>query len=178
MWDVLLRRQSKGDYYDPNTWEVFLQVSQIIDQTTVDQLDILGLAATEIELQGLSVITVPLQEWRGWGRFKSAIARAVLRPGSGTLRVNGEPVWEYFKSAPSDARGFLHRLLKVGEVQQTLAQIDGFVRVEGSGPESKRQARAVAHALARALAGQDSGLGKRLNRMGFGGVRVKHDERH
>jgi small subunit ribosomal protein S9 len=173
MWDALVGREAKGDYYDPITWEVFLQAGQTMNQAVVDRLDVFGLAVAEIELQGLPVIEALPQEWSGWGRYKSAVAKAMLRPGSGELRVNGQSVWEYFRGAPSEAQGFLRRLLEIGDVEQALAQMDGIVRVEGSKPESKRQARAVTHAVSRALADQNSSLKKRLKQLGFGGVKVK-----
>lgn len=176
-WDALVGRKAKGDYYDPTTWEVFLQAGEVMDQTVVDWLDMLGLAATEAELQGLPAIEGPLEQWVGWGRFKSAVAKAMLRPGPGELRVNGEPVWEYFGEAPSKARGFLRRLLDLDEVKRILAQTEGIVRVEGSSPGSMRQAKAVAHAVARALADSDSGCKELLRQVGFGGVRVKDSEK-
>lgn len=175
--DALIGRKAKGDYYDQKTWEVFLRAGGVMDQAVVDRLDVLGLAATEAELQGLPDSQEPPEQWVGWGKFKSAVAKAVLRPGAGELRVNGQPVWEYFEKAPTQARGFLRRLLELNEMKQRLAQMEGIVRVQGSSPEFKRQAKAVAHAVANALADYDSSLRQRLKQKGFGGVKVKDGEK-
>ncbi|MBM4465997.1 MAG: mitochondrial small ribosomal subunit protein uS9m [Chloroflexi bacterium] len=172
-WDALIRRKAKGDYYHPEIWEVFLQAGEVMDQAVVDRLDMLGLVTAEAESQGLPVGDGPSQQWVGWGRLKLAVAQAVLRPGSGELMVNGEPILEYFRKTPGKARGFLLRLLEMGEVKQLLAQMEGIVRVEGSKSGSKRQAHAVAHAVARALTGYNNQLGDLLAQRGFGGVKVK-----
>ena len=172
-WDALVGRKAKGDYYDPQTWEVFLQAGDVMSRAVVDRLDVLGLAAAEAELQGLSVDEEAIQRWLGWGRNKSAIAKAVLQPGSGELTVNGQPVWEYFREAPNKAQGFLRRLLEMDEVKHILVQMDVIVYVEGSSSDSMRQAKSVAHAIARALAKYDNRLKEMLKRAGFWGAKVK-----
>jgi small subunit ribosomal protein S9 len=176
-WQALVGRKAKGDYYDRRTWEVFLQAGEVMDQAVVDRLDVLDLAAAEAELQGLAIEDEALERWVGWGRYKSAIAKAVLRLGSGEVRVNGRPVWEYFREAPGKARGFLRRLLELDVAKEVLAGMEGIVRVEGSSPTTMRQAKAVAHAVARALADYNSGWKKLLKQAGFGGVRVKDSEK-
>jgi len=175
--DALIGRKAKGDYYDQKTWEVFLRAGEVIDQAVADQLDVLDLAAAEAELQGLPMGDEVLERWIGWGRYKSAVAKAVLRRGSGELRVNGQPIWAYFKGAPSKDRDFLRRLLELDVAKQVLAEMEGIVRVEGSSPTTMRQAKAVAHAVARALADYDSGWKELLKRAGFRGVRVKDSEK-
>jgi len=175
-WNALVGRKAKGDYYDPRTWEVFLRAGERMDQAVIDQVDMLGLAAIEAELQGLPIGELPFEQWVGWGRYKSAVAQAVLRRGSGELRVNGKPVWEYFGEAPGKARDFLRRLLELDVAKQVLGEMEGIVRVEGSSPTTMRQAKAVAHAVARALADYDSGWKELLKQVGFGGVRVKDSE--
>ena len=176
-WDALVGRKAKGDYYDPKTWEVFLRAGEVMDQAVVDRLDVLGLVTAEAKLQGLLVGDEALERWLGWGRYKSAVAKAVLRPGSGELRVNGQPVWEYFKGAPSKARGFLRRLLELDMAKQVLAEMEGIVQVKGSSPTTMRQAKAVAHAIARALMDYNSGWRNLLKQAGFGGARVEDSEK-
>ena len=97
----------------------------------------------------------------------------MLRAGAGELRVNGEPAWVYFERCPRGAGDFLRRLLEMGNVAQVLARLDGVVYVVGSSPECKRQARAVAHALARAIWWHDGDLRKMLKGRGYGGTRVR-----
>jgi len=175
-WNALVGRKAKGDYYNPKTWEVFLRAGETMDQAVVDRLEILGLAEAEAELQDLPMGDEVLERWVGWGRYKSAVAQAVLRRGSGELRVNGKPVWEYFGEAPGKARDFLRRLLELDVAKQVLGEMEGIVRVEGSSPTTMRQAKAVAHAVARALADYNSGWKELLKQVGFGGVRVKDSE--
>lgn len=176
-WDALLGQIAKGDYYDPDTWEVFLRAGDRMDQAAVDRLDLLGLASTEAELQGLLPGEQSAPQWIGWGRHKSAVAQVVLRAGSGELRVNGQALSEYFSKSPGKAKEFLQRLLTLEAVKQILEEMEVIIQVQGSGPESSRQARAVAHALARALVNYDSHLKTQLERHGFRGVQVRPSDR-
>lgn len=172
-WKALVGRKAKGDYYDLYTWEVFLCAGQSMDQGVVDHMEVLGLAVAEVELQGLPIGEEPFKQWVGWGRYKTAVAKAVLRPGSGELRVNGQPIQDYFRDAPGEARALLRRLLDLDVARRVLTEMEGIVRVEGSSPTTMRQAKAVAHAIARALADYDSRLKQKLRQLGLGGVRVK-----
>jgi len=112
------------------------------------------------------------RQWTGWGRKKTAVAKAVLRPGSGGITVNGQPLWQYFDGAPCKAKGFLHRLFDLAEVYQALAQVDMVITVWESSPTTMRQAKAAAHAVAKALISYDSGMKRLLSQKGFGGVKV------
>jgi small subunit ribosomal protein S9 len=147
-----------------------------MDQSIVDRLDILGLAEAEAELQGLP-ISEPADQWVGWGTHRSAVAKLVLRPGSGELRVNGQPVWDYFNEAPEKARIFLLRLLSTDIARQVLSGMEAVVVVRGSSPTTMQQAKSVAHALANALVAYDSECSDPLNRAGFGGRRIKYKEK-
>jgi len=169
VWDALVGRKAKGDYFDPKTQEVFLQVGEQINQTVADRMGMLDLASVEAELQGLTLSDEPLDEWEGWGSFKTAVAKAVLRLGEGELRVNGQPMWEYFRRAPRKAKGFLRRLTVLEEVAELPAKMEGVVWVWGSSPETMQQGKATAHAIARALIDYDGTLKERLKRSGFGG---------
>ncbi len=114
-----------------------------------------------------------LRQWVGWGRRKTAVAKAVLRSGSGGVIVNGQPVWQYFDGAPRKAKGFLRRVFDLAEVSQALAQMDVVITVRGSSPTTMRQAKAAAHAVARALISYDNGMKRLLKQNGFGGVKVQ-----
>lgn len=172
-WDALVGRQAKSDYYDPRTLEVFLQAGEQINQEIADRLEMLELAAVESELQGLTLSDEPLEQWEGWGEYKKVAARAVLRLGEDKLRVNGQPMWEYFKRAPRKARGFLRRLLSLDEVAELLANMEVVVWVWGSSSETMRQAKAAAHAIAKALMDYDGRLKERLTFSGFGKAKLK-----
>ncbi len=52
IWDALHGRKAKSDCYDPENWDAFLRAWGLMDQAMVDRLDMLGLAATEADLQG------------------------------------------------------------------------------------------------------------------------------
>ena len=114
------------------------------------------------------LMTPPLQEWVGIGRYKTAMARAVLRHGSGNIIVNGAPVDHYFQKAPDRARRFLNRLRDLPMINDVLCQLDSYVEVKGSSPDTMRQTKAVAHALARALMKHDPKLKTLLKKHGFG----------
>lgn len=173
VWDALVGRKAKGDYYDPRTGEVFLQAGEDINQEIATQLEILDLATVEAELQSLTLSDEPLEQWEGWGNYKTATARAVLRLGEGELRVNGQPIWEYFKGAGRKARGFLRRLTSLDEVAELLENMEGVVWVWGSSSETMRQAKAAAHAIAKALMSYDGKLAEQLTFSGFGKATLK-----
>lgn len=80
----------------------------------------------------------------GLGRRKSAVARVRLRPGAGSMQVNGRPFEEYFLT-PRDQQLARSPLKLVGEE----IAYDIVVQVEGGGPHS--QAGAVELGVARAL---------------------------
>jgi len=94
------------------------------------------------------------------GKRKTAVARVRLRLGSGTIRVNGKPVEEYF------TREVLRIL-----VRQPLESTNGTTRfdvnanVGGGGPAG--QAGAVRHGIARALEKFDNSVRPTLKRGGF-----------
>ncbi len=110
--------------------------------------------------------------WVGFGRKKTAVAKAVLRYGSGYIKVNGRPIDDYFKGTPLKANHFLRRLLELDQIREALSRMEVLITVKGSSPSTSRQTKAVTHALARALISYDSKLKPLLKQAGFGGVRV------
>jgi len=122
-----------------------------------------------IEIAPTEVLTPP---WIGFGRKKAAIAKAVVREGIGKIKVNEQPLKDYFAVTLHKDRSFLLRLLKLNQVHEILSKVDVLITVEGSSPHTMRQAKAVAHALARALMVYDPEIRSLLKRHGFGGVKV------
>ena len=176
-WNALIGRKAKADYYDPISSVVFLRVGQTVDQHALDRLDVLELVEVEGNLHGVSV-GAESRQWIRWGRFRSAVARALLRSGSGVLRINGKPVEECFRRSPRKAREFLQRLLKHEKAELALSQMEAIVLVEGSDPTTLQQPKAVAHAIAKALWDYDPTLREELKKgQSFGGVKVKKSER-
>jgi small subunit ribosomal protein S9 len=128
----------------------------------------------------LVVAPVPVQvaspatpHWVGFGRKKTAVAKAVLQNGPGEIKINGQPIDRYFGGAPLKAKRFLQRLLELDQIRAALSPMEALITVRGSSPTTTRQAKAVAHALARALMSYDPKLIPSLKQAGFGGVRVK-----
>lgn len=113
--------------------------------------------------------------WDGRGRKKTAEARAILQQGTGRIIVNGQEIDIYFKMAPSRARDFLWRLLDLEQVHEIMARMDVEIKVIGSSQKTSRQAKAVAHALARSLVKSAPHLKPLFKQMGFGGVKVKDE---
>jgi ribosomal protein S9 len=174
---TLLGRSALADYYDYDTFEVFVRRGQLLNQVQLDLLDAHDLATTEASLHGLSLAALEGPRWVGWGIYKNATARATLREGNGILRINGQLRGPYFKEASPKSRKFLSNLLNNLEVKQWLGQLDVLIQVHGSSPAAKRQINAVAHAVANGLANLDREVGRRLVQAGYGGVRVDASHR-
>ena len=104
-------------------------------------------------------VPAPLQHY-GTGRRKTAVARVFLRPGSGQLRINKQPLEEYFKNEfwRKHAREPL-------EFTGATDQFDTYITVAGGGPTG--QAGAVRLGLARALAEASPELRVKLRQAGF-----------
>ena len=101
-----------------------------------------------------------MDQYLGTGRRKTAVARVYLRPGSGSVTINGRSVDEYF-----------HRQENVIVAKQPLViteketDFDVLVKVSGGGESG--QAGAIRHGVARALVKYDEGLTRTLRANGF-----------
>ena len=94
------------------------------------------------------------------GKRKTAIARVVLRPGSGAYAVNGRTLEEYFPRATAQ-RNIREPLETVGYE----ARMDVVASLHGGGVAA--QAGALRHGIARALIEADPNLRVELKRRGF-----------
>ncbi len=94
------------------------------------------------------------------GRRKSSSARVFMKPGKGTITVNGRPLDEFFgrKTGVMIVRQPL-------ELVQMVGRFDINVRVEGGGITG--QAGAIRHGITRALIEYDEELRKPLRAAGF-----------
>jgi small subunit ribosomal protein S9 len=94
------------------------------------------------------------------GRRKSSSARVILKPGKGTITVNGRPLDEFFgrKTGVMMVRQPL-------ELVQMTDRLDISVLVQGGGITG--QAGAIRHGITRALIEYDSELRKPLRAAGF-----------
>ena len=94
------------------------------------------------------------------GKRKSSIARVIVRPGNGTLVINGRTLEEYFPRQM--LRTIARQPLVTAGYEET---VDVQVRVHGGGISG--QAGAVRHGIARALCEIDPELRPELKRRGL-----------
>ncbi|RRN63434.1 30S ribosomal protein S9 [Caulobacter sp. 602-1] len=108
-------------------------------------------AEPKIDAQGRSYAT---------GKRKNAIARVWIKPGKGSITINGRDQEVYF------ARPVLRMMIAQPlEVTDRLGQFDVIVTVEGSGLSG--QAGAIRHGLSKALTYYEPGLRPVLKPHGF-----------
>lgn len=94
------------------------------------------------------------------GKRKTAVARVILKPGNGTITVNGREFTEYFPR-PTLQMTAKESLEKVGSA----GKVDVVARVHGGGVAA--QAGALRHGIARALIEAEPNLRGELKRAGF-----------
>lgn len=100
------------------------------------------------------------QEWHAVGRRKSAVARVYLRPGTGTIKVNGRAFEEYLPTGTR--RQHVMQPLELTEMAETF---DILVNVKGGGLTG--QAGAMRHGITRALMLYNAELRGALKKAGF-----------
>ncbi len=98
--------------------------------------------------------------YRATGKRKTAIARVILRPGSGVYLVNGRTLEEHFPRATLQ-RNIRQPLETVGYEER----MDVVARLHGGGISA--QAGALRHGVSRALLEADPNLRGELKRRGF-----------
>ncbi|MGI8633394.1 MAG: 30S ribosomal protein S9 [Solirubrobacterales bacterium] len=94
------------------------------------------------------------------GKRKDAIARVIVKPGTGEVKVNGKDFEHYFPRAAHRA-SVMQPLLTAGYE----ATVDVVIRADGGGLSG--QAGAARHGIARALTEVDPNLRTELKRRGF-----------
>ena len=108
-------------------------------------------AVQKIDAQGRAYAT---------GKRKNAIARVWIKPGKGTITINGRDQEIYF------ARPVLRMMLaQPFQVTDRVGQFDVVVTVQGSGLSG--QAGAIRHGLSKALTYYEPGLRPALKPHGF-----------
>jgi small subunit ribosomal protein S9 len=98
--------------------------------------------------------------YKATGKRKTAIARVILRPGTGTYLVNGRTLDEHFPRITSQ-RNIRQPLETVGYQER----MDVVARLHGGGISA--QAGALRHGISRALLEADPNLRGELKRRGF-----------
>jgi small subunit ribosomal protein S9 len=103
---------------------------------------------------------MPVNTNYGTGRRKTSTARVHIRPGNGTIRINGRSLEEFF--GRQTARMIVRQPL---ETVQMANKFDIEVNVLGGG--NTGQAGAIRHGLTRALIDYDETLRQPLRAAGF-----------
>jgi small subunit ribosomal protein S9 len=105
-------------------------------------------------------LAAPAQLARGTGRRKEAVVRVRLIEGTGTFKLNGRPLEDYFPN-PAHRRLVTEPL----RVTNTLERYDVLANLGGGGASG--QAGALRHGISRALLEADPNLRTELKRRGF-----------
>ncbi|HLH40100.1 MAG TPA: 30S ribosomal protein S9 [Bryobacteraceae bacterium] len=103
---------------------------------------------------------MPLVQYLGTGRRKTAVARVFLRSGKGEIKVNGRAFEDYFPSEA--ARAIVRQPLLATE---TADKFDVIITADGGGISG--QAGAAKLGIARALIEFNSELRGKLKELGF-----------
>ena len=98
--------------------------------------------------------------YRATGKRKTAVARVILRPGTGAYTINGKPLDTYFPR-PALGRNIRQPLEAVGYEDRMVV----VARMHGGGVSA--QAGALRHGISRALLEADPNLRGELKRRGF-----------
>ncbi len=94
------------------------------------------------------------------GKRKTSVARVWMKPGSGTILVNRQPLDEYF------GRETLKMIIRQPlELTETSGQYDFLINVKGGGISG--QAGAIKHGISKTLLVIDPGLRPMLKKAGF-----------
>ncbi len=96
----------------------------------------------------------------GTGRRKSAVARVLIKAGTGKITVNGKAAAEYFSRETG-----LMVIRQPLELTNNVDRFDIMVNVHGGGESG--QAGAVRHGITRALIDYDAALKPELSKAGF-----------
>jgi len=98
--------------------------------------------------------------YRATGKRKSAVARVILKPGTGEYTINGKSLNEYFPRPSLQTKARLP-LETVGQQER----MDVVAKIHGGGVSA--QAGALRHGITRALVEADPNLRGELKRRGF-----------
>jgi small subunit ribosomal protein S9 len=145
--------------YDPLTGEQRPSYSEDGDEDTPGE----GGEADEPVDQPLTEVTINLAadaRYRATGKRKTAIARVILKPGTGSYTINGKELNAFFPR-PTLQRNIRQPLETVGYEEK----MDVIAHMRGGGVSS--QAGALRHGISRALLEADPNLRGELKRRGF-----------
>jgi small subunit ribosomal protein S9 len=122
-----------------------------------------GIEPDQFEPQPIAGATIDLAagaRYTATGKRKTAVARVILKPGSGVYRINGRPLEEFFPRSTLQ-RNIRQPLETVGYE----SRMDVVALMHGGGVSA--QAGALRHGISRALIEADPNLRSELKRRGF-----------
>jgi small subunit ribosomal protein S9 len=120
-------------------------------------------AAEEEAQQPIASVAIDLAadaRYRATGKRKTAVARVILKPGTGAYEINGKTLDDYFPR-PTLQRNIRQPLEAVGFDDR----MDVIARMHGGGVSA--QAGALRHGISRALLEADPNLRGELKKRGF-----------
>jgi small subunit ribosomal protein S9 len=120
-------------------------------------------AAEEEAQQPIASVEIDMAadaRYRATGKRKTAVARVILKPGTGAYEINGKTLDDYFPR-PTLQRNIRQPLEAVGYEER----IDVIARMHGGGVSA--QAGALRHGISRALLEADPNLRGELKKRGF-----------
>jgi small subunit ribosomal protein S9 len=119
--------------------------------------------AEDLEPQPIADAAIDLAagaRYTATGKRKTAVARVILKPGTGAYEINGRPLEEFFPRSTLQ-RNIRQPLETVGYE----SRMDVVARMHGGGVSA--QAGALRHGISRALIEADPNLRSELKRRGF-----------
>jgi small subunit ribosomal protein S9 len=125
----------------------------VADEAPEEDLTTTPIAAASIDLAADA-------RYRATGKRKTAVARVILRPGTGVYTINGKVLDDFFPRVTLQ-RNIRQPLEAVGYEER----MDVVARMHGGGVSS--QAGALRHGISRALLEADPNLRGELKRRGF-----------
>ncbi len=145
--------------------DIVLEGADPLAREEQEELDAAAAAAAEEDRADEQPVAAVIDlaagaRYRATGKRKTAVARVILRPGTGAYTVNGKTLDSYFPR-PALGRNIRAPLECVGYEDR----MDVVVRVHGGGVSA--QAGALRHGISRALLEADPNLRGELKRRGF-----------
>jgi small subunit ribosomal protein S9 len=105
-------------------------------------------------------VAATIVQYLGTGRRKTSVARVILRPGKGEIKVNNRTFENYFPT--ESARAMVRQPLAATE---TMEKFDLLILADGGGVAG--QAGAARLGISRALVEFNTELRSRLKKLGF-----------
>ena len=131
-----------------------------LDAAAEEQLAAADQETVEEPITQVAINLAADARYRATGKRKTAIARVILKPGTGVYTINGKTMDQYFPR-PTLQRTIRHPLETVGFEDR----MDVIARMDGGGVSA--QADALRHGISRALLEADPNLRGELKRRGF-----------